>query len=85
MSVRPFHSSFLNQLHDPLTLIFCMCMNHNRSSSGIESQVHRARSWVMVGVRVSKGGNTFGSLFSSYALSNLEMDRSWHTYPLIKF
>lgn len=40
---------------------------------------------VMVGVRVSKGGNTFGSLFSSYALSNLEMDRSWHTYPLIKF
>jgi len=42
VSVRPFSFYLLNQL--TLDLDFCICVGHDHSSPGIESQGHRSRS-----------------------------------------
>jgi len=44
--------------HRPLTMTFCICMGHDHSSPGTESQGHRSRSKVRL--RFSKNGSAVG-------------------------
>ena len=55
VSLRP---SVFTVAFEPTDLDICMCMSHDHSSRGIESQGYKSRSRVMV--RVSKDRNAVG-------------------------